>query len=339
VPDACAAAQLDRADLLAAMLAEDPSRVHERGGDGQTPLHFARSRAVVDLLLAAGADPDARDVDHRATPAQWMLGDAGDPRASRLELARYLVERGATADVFLAAALGDTERVRAMLEADRTLLDLRTSQGEYAERPPSSFHIYQWTIGANLTPLHAAAHFGRHETVAEMRRFASAGQRLLLACHAGDREEARAILRSEPDVVQRLLASDDRRALAEEAWAANAPAVELLLELGFDPAIPAAGGGVGGTALHCAAWEGSTACVAAILRHPAAPALLHQPDTSYGGTPLDWCAHGSRHCGRPGADHAGVARLLLAAGARPKDDGGDASDAVRAVITAAASAT
>jgi hypothetical protein len=58
------------------MLDADPKRVHERGGDGQTPLHFARSREVVDLLLERGADPDARDVDHRATPAKWMLHQA-----------------------------------------------------------------------------------------------------------------------------------------------------------------------------------------------------------------------------------------------------------------------
>ena len=74
VPDACAAAQLDRPYVLATILRDDPSRVNERGGDGQTPLHFARSREVVDMLLAAGADPDARDVDHRSTPAEWMLG-------------------------------------------------------------------------------------------------------------------------------------------------------------------------------------------------------------------------------------------------------------------------
>ncbi|MGI8844002.1 MAG: hypothetical protein ACR2HZ_09905, partial [Gemmatimonadaceae bacterium] len=52
-PDACAAAHLDRPELLARLIAEDPARVHERGGDGQTPLHFARSRAVADLLLDA----------------------------------------------------------------------------------------------------------------------------------------------------------------------------------------------------------------------------------------------------------------------------------------------
>ena len=79
IPDACAAAHLDRLDLLADMIAADPSRVHERGGDGQTPLHFARSRAVVDLLLAAGADIDARDVDHRSTRGGV---DAGRRRAT-----------------------------------------------------------------------------------------------------------------------------------------------------------------------------------------------------------------------------------------------------------------
>ncbi|HEX2168248.1 MAG TPA: hypothetical protein VHG09_13525, partial [Longimicrobiales bacterium] len=44
VVDACAAANLDRIDLLRSILDEDPKRVHERGGDGQTPLHFARSQ-------------------------------------------------------------------------------------------------------------------------------------------------------------------------------------------------------------------------------------------------------------------------------------------------------
>src|SRR5688572_15370827 len=76
--DACAAAHLDRVDLLARLIAEDPRRVHERGGDGQTPLHFAKSRAAVDLLLNAGADIDARDVDHRSTPAEWMLDKKRD---------------------------------------------------------------------------------------------------------------------------------------------------------------------------------------------------------------------------------------------------------------------
>jgi ankyrin repeat protein len=307
VPDACAAAQLDRPDLLAGILRDDPSRVHERGGDGQTPLHFARSRQVVDMLLAAGADPDARDIDHRSTPAEWMID-------RRIEVARYLVERGATADIFLAAALGLTDKVRAMVESNPALLALRTSQGEYAEQPPSSYHIYQWTLGPNLSPLQVAAKFGHSDMLKVMKQHASPVELLLAACHRGQAEEAREIVRENPGIVAGL-GPVERRALTDEAWAANAPAVELLLELGFDPSVPAVSGPTGGTALHCAAWEGSVDCVAAILRYPAGRALINTRETSHNGTPLSWTSHGSVNCGNRKADHAGVAKLLIAAGA------------------------
>jgi ankyrin repeat protein len=314
------------------MLAADPSRVNERGGDGQTPLHFARSRAAVDLLLHAGADPDARDVDHRSTPAQWMLGDADDPDKSRLAIAKYLVERGASADIFLAAAIGDTARARALLDANPALLQLRTGQGEYGERPPSSFHIYLWTIGSNFTPLQTASQFHQPETLDAMRPYASAEQRLLLACHEGNRDEALAIVDAHPGIIDRLSGAD-RRALTDEAWSANAPAVELMMELGFDPSVPSVSGPTGGTALHCAAWEGSVDCVSAILRYPRGRVLVHTQDSTYHGTPLNWCDHGSLNCGNPRADHAEVARLLLAAGARVPEMF-EASDAVAAVLNA-----
>jgi ankyrin repeat protein len=317
VPDACAAAHLDRVDLLGALLAEDPARVHERGGDGKTPLHFAKSREVADRLLDAGADIDARDVDHSSTAAEWMLGEP-----ERHELARYLVERGASVDVFLAAALGLTERARAMLETEPSLLRLRTSQGDYAEEPPSSFHIYQWTIGPNLTPLQVAAKFGHDDTMGAMLTFASPEQQLLLWCHLGRGAEARTVVQTHPGIVQNL-GPADRRALTDEAWSANAPAVALMMELGFDPSAPSVSGPTGGNALHCAAWEGSVECVSAILRYPEGRALLEARDPSYNGTPLGWCCHGSVNCGNPRADHAAVAHLLIDTGARvdPKMSG------------------
>jgi ankyrin repeat protein len=325
VPDACAAANLDRLDLLAAIIDADPARVHERGGDGQTPLHFARSRAAVDLLLAAGADPDARDVDHRATPAQWMLGGIG---GDRRDLAACLVERGAQADIFLAAALGLTDRVEAMLRADPALLELRTSQGEYGEKPPSSFHIYTWTLGADLSPLQVAARCRQTATLERMLEFATPKQRLLAALAGGDAGEARALLRAAPDLLAGLDASD-LRLLPDAAGAGDVRAVTLMLELGIDPATP---GGAGATALHHAAWHGATDCVAAILDHPAARALIEVREPTYGSTPLGWCCHGSCHAAGPGRDHAGVARLLLDAGAVPGPNLDDASDAVRAAI-------
>ena len=47
--------------------------MHARGGDGQTPLHFASTVEVAEFLLENGAEIDARDVDHESTPAQYML--------------------------------------------------------------------------------------------------------------------------------------------------------------------------------------------------------------------------------------------------------------------------
>jgi ankyrin repeat protein len=332
VPDACAAANLDRPDLLRRILDAEPERVHERGGDGQTPLHFARSAEVADLLLARGADIDARDVDHRATPAQWMLDRARG--AGRYDLARRLVARGASTDVFLAAALGLADALREMLEADPSLLDRRTGTGEYGEKPPSSLHIYQWTLGANRSPLQVAEQFGQDEALEVMRAFASPRQRFLAACATARADEARRLLREWPGLVAEL-SPDEQRALPDAAWAPDPPAVELMLELGFDPATP---GQAGGTALHCAAWQGSAAAVRAVLQDPRGRGLVAARDPSYGATPLGWCCHGAQHCGRATADYPLVARLLLEAGARPEPGWTDAPEPVRAVIRSFAAA-
>jgi len=326
IPDACAAAHLDRLALLTQLIAEDPKRVHERGGDGQTPLHFAESRAVVDLLLDADADIDARDVDHRATPAEWMLDRTRG--AGRFDLARYLVERGASADIFLAAALGLSDKARAMLQANPKLLDLRTGQANYGERPPSSYHIYFWTIGDSRSPLDVAAQFDQHDTVQTMLEFASPLQRFHLACRRGDEAGARAVLREHSGIIK-TMTPDDHRAISDAAWHGDARAVALMSELGFDPRTS---GHDGGTALHCAAWEGSTDTVAALLRRRDARDLVAIRDARYGATPLGWCCHGSQF-GNTNHDHAGVARLLLEAGARPGPDTGKASPSVEAVLT------
>ena len=330
VPDACAAANLDRVDLLADMLARDPARVHERGGDGQTPLHFARSREVADLLLDAGADIDARDVDHRSTPAQWMIGDG--PGSARYALAGYLVERGATTDIFLAAALGLAERVRAMLESDPSLMRLRTSIGEYAAKPPSAQHIYQWTIGAHRSPLQTAAKFERLEALAVIAQFATPVERLLIACHRGDEAGTRAELAAHPRLMDSL-GYAGRAAMTDEAWGSNARAVKLMLKLGFDPAAKSMMT-EGGSALHAAAWQGAVECVAAILADPKGPPLLVVRDPTFSATPLGWCCHGSLNRRNPLGDYPAVARLLIEAGAPLDADsrGRDASDEVEAVI-------
>ena len=325
VMDACAAAHLDRPGVLKKMIAADPARVHERGGDGQTPLHFAASKAVIDVLLEAGADINARDVDHRSTPAEWMLKQRRG--AGRYELAQHLASRGAATDIFMAAALGLTDRARALLKENPALLDLRTGRGDYGEKPPSSYHIYFWTIGDGLTALDVAMQFEQRDTLDAMLSVASVKQRLLAACRQGDETAAQDIVRAHKGILESLT-QDDQHVIADAAWNGHARAVQLMLDLGFDPR---ATGQDSGTALHLAAWEGSPETVAAILRHPDARTLVTIKDARHGGTPLGWCCHGSLN-GNRSHDHAGVARLLLAAGADRGDESQEASPAVLAVL-------
>ena len=324
--DACAAAQLDRPDELIRLLDEDPARVHERGGDGQTPLHFARSPEVVDILLERGAEIDARDVDHRSTPAEWML--EGRRGAGRYALAAYLVQRGATADVFLAAALGLTDRLRDLIREDPSRVNLRTSEGPYGEMPPASYHIYTWTIGERLVPLQVAVQFEQEEAAEVLASSGSDAQRLVVACATADAASAERLVAANPRLIDRL-APEDQRALADAAWHGNAPAVGLMLRLGFDPA---ARGHDGGTVLHCAAWQGCAECVETALRHPGVRALVEERDPTYGSTPLGWCFHGARHRRNPAGDYAAVARLLIAAGARPGPNLGDAPGELLAAL-------
>jgi ankyrin repeat protein len=136
------------------------------------------------------------------------------------------------------------------------------------------------------------------------------------------------LLRENPGIIESMTAAD-HRAITNAAWNGDARAVALMSDLGFDPRTQ---GHDGGTALHCAAWQGSTETVAVLLRRRDARDLLPIKDSHYGATPLGWCFHGSRF-GNTSHDHAGVARLLLDAGARPGPGPVEASPAVEAVLT------
>src|SRR5690606_16393631 len=157
--------------------------------------------------------------------------------------------------------------------------------------PPSSYHIYLWTIGDGRSPLDTAAQFDQPETLAAMMEFASPVRRLLFACRRADEAGARAILRANPGIVRSMPAAD-HRPITDAAWAGDAAAVALMLELGFDPGTP---GQDSGAALHCAAWQGSPETVAVLLRHPTSHRLTEARDAHHGATPLGWCCHGSRY--------------------------------------------
>src|SRR5438876_7012817 len=59
VVDAHAAARLGMIERLRQLVSADSASVNARGGDGQTPLHFASTIEVAKYLLDHGADIDA----------------------------------------------------------------------------------------------------------------------------------------------------------------------------------------------------------------------------------------------------------------------------------------
>jgi len=84
--------------------------------------------------------------------------------------------------------------------------------------------------------------------------------------------------------------------------------LEVMLDCGFDPNVKDA---ESVTALHRAAMAGRTDAVRVLLAHGASANAL---DGMFAAGPLVWACEGWSHGSPAGADHVGVARLLLAAG-------------------------
>jgi len=122
--DIFAAANLGMFDRLRELVDRDPSLVHARGGDGKTALHCARTVEIAKYLVERGAMLDARDVDHESTAAQYLIREVP-------EAVRWLVEQGAWFDVFIAVGLRDPSLVERCMRDDPDALDHRTGQGRY----------------------------------------------------------------------------------------------------------------------------------------------------------------------------------------------------------------
>jgi ankyrin repeat protein len=318
--DVHAAARLGMLDRLEELLAEDPDLVRARGGDGQTPLHFAPSVEVAAFLLSRGAEIDARDVDHESTPAQYMIRD-------RHEVARYLVGRGASTDLLMVAALGDVTLVEEHVAVDPAVVRMTASDAWFPRQDErAGGTIYFWTLGAHKTAHLVAREFGHEDAVRALLERSPEGLKLAMACELPD-DELLALLRSRHPDVAGALADEDKGRLVIAAETGRTDAVHRMLDAGWPLDTL---GSHGGTALHWAAWLGDRAMVDDLLRHQAPLGAL---DSTHGLTPLGWALHGSKHgwnCKT--GDFVGVVTALLAAGAVPPTTEPDASDAVKEIL-------
>ena len=288
------------------------------GGEDWTNLSIACSRgdaALVALLLEAGAEPNDNDsLYHAVEPA--------DPSCVRLLLAAGATVPGTNA---LHHAL-DYER----LEQVGLLLDGGGDPNEPASWPP-----LHHAVGRGRSPefVHLLVDRGADPTA----RDGHGRTAYQHAVRRGNRPLA--------DVLSELGAPDELtdadRALAAIATGGpvrtadlDADAPHMLIELAMRDASALGrvvdavgpdfagsfGGGPDGTLLHQAAWFGRVPLVELLLERGAA--VDPRATTDY-ATPLGWAAVGSRYTpdhpddsfSAPDADHLGVARLLVGAGA------------------------
>ena len=299
-----AAARLGMIERLRELVAADRQLIHARGGDGQTPLHFAATVEIAKYLLEQGADMDARDIDHESTPAQYMLGD-------RSEIARYLVSRGCWTDILMATALGDSGLVRQHLRKDPESIRVRVSD-EYFPKidPKSGGTIYQWKLGWHVSACQVAKSFGYEDLLKVLLERCPLDEKLLNACWLHDEAMVTELLTEHPALSETLTGAG-RRQLAHAARNNDTIAARLMLTAGLPVdafsqhhAMP----------LHWAAWHGNAELVRLILAHRPP---LENADNDFHATPLNWAVHGSQNGWfRKSGDYITTVQLLLDAGAK-----------------------
>jgi ankyrin repeat protein len=319
IVDVHAAARLGLMPRLRELVAAQPELVHARGGDGQTPLHFASTVEIAKFLLDHGADINARDIDHESTPAQYMVRE-------RQDIARYLVQRGCKTDLLMATALGDEKLVRQHLDADPNCIRMRVNIHWFPmSNPKAGGTIYQWTLGWHVSAHDVAKQFGQENIFRLLMERSPADVKLLAACWNGDGVTAEALLTENPGLLASLRDAD-RRNVADAARNNNLNAVRLMLEVGLPVD---ARGQHAGTSLHWASFHGNVEMARDILRHRPS---LELTDRDFNATPLGWAIHGSEHgwyC-RTGNYPATVEALLNAGAKMPEKVGG--TEAVQEVL-------
>jgi ankyrin repeat protein len=304
--DVQAAARLGMMDRLRELIARDPSAVHARGGDGQTPLHFASTVEVAAYLLDHGGNIDARDVDHESTPAQYMVKE-------RQDVARFLISRGCHTDLLMATAVGDRDLTRQHLDADPACIRMRVNDEFFPMvNPKAGGTIYQWTLGFHASAHQVARKFGHQHVLTLLLDRSPVDVKLIDACWTADEPTARGIRQEHPAIVAGL-SEADRRQVAHAARNNQDAVVRLMLECGWPVD---ARGQHRATPLHWAAFHGNAEMAETILRFGPP---LEATDADFNGTPLVWAIHGSGHgwyC-RTGNYGATVESLIRAGAKRP----------------------
>lgn len=244
----------------------------------------------LELLIARGADP-------RGTNA---LNHAFDRPG--LERIRRLLDHGADPnEVF--QDQGTPLHIAIQKGRERAVLELLAAHGADVNARRSD----------GRTPYQVAHQHGHRDAVAWLAGIgadltATPFERFCDACARGDLATARRLATETPGLFESL-SEQDRQSFVRLAGLGRTEMMAAMVDAGFPVN---AAGSHRQTALHFASWHGWRDTVAALLAREAAVGAV---EDMYGGTPLGWAIHGSEACPNPHADHVGVVRLLLDAGA------------------------
>jgi ankyrin repeat protein len=135
------AVQSRSTERVKALVAQTPALAQARS-EGATALHFAaiaNDRPMVDVLLAARADVNARDDTYQMTPIGWANEEG------HRDMVRHLYDCGAEVDLHQAAAYGLADHVKDMVRGSRRQVN---------------------AVVGGWTPLQLAALWGHQDVVA-----------------------------------------------------------------------------------------------------------------------------------------------------------------------------
>lgn len=262
------------------------------------PLHFAVREghaAVVRTLLELGADPSYRRYAHE--PLATVARDRGHEVVARIidDARAALGLGGEPHDVHTAATAGDADRLRALINGDRSLLDCGDDEG--------------------FTPLHRAVEAGQAECATLLLEL-GAPPDAVQAGGGGNRPDAwyrpagrrpvdLALKRNDLDMVRDLLAGGAK--LTIDVAAAMGDDEEVGRILASDPNAVRALGDEAGRPMGEAARRGHIGVVRTLLAHGVDPNLREGRDAPHGSA--IW------HAAQRG--DGAMARMLLKAGADP----------------------
>jgi ankyrin repeat protein len=283
----CGVAHLPLAEVLldAGANPTDGVSLHICGGGANIP--------ALELLARYGVNVDG--IPGGVPPLAYMMTWATNPAGPR-----WLLEHGADPNLPWGADAESPVHVAAR-RWDEAMVDLLLRHGADPQRRRAD-----GSTAHTLAELHGNHSVAERLLILGARDELSPLERFVAACARGDRATATALLEAQPSLGADLR-PEHHLLLHRPAESGNAPVLEAMLSCGFHPD---ARDRDNVTPLHRAAMGGHPEATRVLIAHGADVSAL---DGMFAAPPLVWAVEGRGHA-EPGADHVGVARVLIAAG-------------------------